>query len=156
MRLGLVFVAASALTLSGCSDPQTITLDFSSNPLRLIIDHRGWPRPFMCPRVTQFALASNEDGAVWELESDDARGVPARQLALIYGQVPPGFHQITPSGSVKAPVLLSGRTYFVAAGGPRSIYRIVFALPVDALEAIRGGPVAPVPASQPSSQPNTQ
>jgi len=136
---------------SGCSKPQTITLDFSSAPVRLIINHAGWPRPFMCPRVNQFAMASNEDGAVWELESDDPGGVAARQLAMIYGEVPPGFHQITPAGTARAPALVAGRTYFVAAAGPESVYRIVFALPLDAIEALRGGPR---PAASPSTQPS--
>lgn len=151
LRRGTLLFLLLTTVSSGCSKPQTITLDFSSAPVRLLINHQGWPRPFSCPRVTQFAMASNEDGAVWELESDDPGGVAARQLAMIYGEIPPGFHQITPVGSARAPALISGRTYFAAAAGPRSVYRIVFALPLDTLEAIRGGAI---PSGRQSSRPS--
>ena len=149
-RWTFLFSAVLASALTCCTRPQHITLDFSAAPVRLLINHEGWPRPFYCPRVTQFALASNEDGGSWELESDDPHGVPARQLAIIYGEPPPGFHQITPKDSARPAALELGRTYYVAAAGPKSIYRMVFALPLDTLEAIRGGRFPRTPSTHPA------
>src|ERR1043166_4030710 len=138
-------------SLAGCGDPQKITLDFSSKPVRLVINHEGWPRPFYCPRVNQFAIASHEDGAVWELEAGDPGGVRARQLAIIYGEPPAGFHQITPKDNGHPAALAIGRTYYVAAAGPRSVYRMVFSLPQYTIEAIRGGPIPREPSTRPAT-----
>ncbi len=128
---------AVGLVLCGCNRPGAIDVDLTSHPVRFLIDHRGWPRPFMYPRVTEFAVASEEDGAVWQLAAESAEGVPAKELAIVYGERPRGFVQTVPT-SGRPPRLMEGRTYYVAAGGPRSVYRIVFALPLE-----RGMPMPP-------------
>lgn len=121
---------AAGVFLCGCNRPGAIDVDLTSHPVRFLIDHQGWPRPFVCPRVTEFAVASDEDGAVWQLAAESAEGIPARELAIVYGELPRGFVQIVPA-SGQPPRLMEGRTYYVAAGGPRSVYRIVFALPLE-------------------------
>lgn len=121
---------AVGLMLCGCNRPGAIDVDLTSHPVRFLIDHRGWPRPFMYPRVTEFAVASDEEGAVWQLAAETAEGVPVKELAIVYGEVPRGFVQTVPT-SGRPPRLMEGRTYYVAAGGPRSVYRIVFALPLE-------------------------
>lgn len=131
--------------LPGCQSVGVIEVDVTAQPPRFIVHHQGWPAPFHWPRVTEFAIASEEDGAVWELRSASSDGEPARQLAFIFGEVPPGFFQLTPDKAARARPLVVGRTYFVAAGGPSYIYRIVFALPVDTWTLDR-----PPPASAPA------
>ncbi|QDV89040.1 hypothetical protein RAS2_01010 [Phycisphaerae bacterium RAS2] len=127
---GLIMGCAAGVFLCGCNRPGAIDVDLTSHPVRFLIDHRGWPRPFMCPRVTEFAVASDEEGAVWQLAAESAEGVPARELAIVYGELPRGFVQTVPT-SGRPPRLMEGRTYYVGAGGPRSVYRIVFALPLE-------------------------
>ena len=115
----------------GCIEPEPVQIDLTSRPIRFIIDHEGWPRPFWWPRVTEFAIASEEDGPVWELHSEAPKGVLARNLGIVYGEVPPGFYQTFPDQN-KHPVQLGmGRTYYVAAGGPKALYRLAFALPIE-------------------------
>lgn len=126
--------------LPGCQQAEVIEVDVTAHPPRFIVDHHGWPRPFWWPRVTEFGIASEEDGALWELRSASTGGEAARQLAIVYGEVPPGFVQVTPDKSAKPAPLVQGRTYFVAAGGPSSVYRIVFALPVDYWTPLRSSP----------------
>jgi hypothetical protein len=138
--LGFLF-----LFLPGCQRDGVIEVDVTAQPPRFIVQHRGWPAPFHWPCVTEFAIASEEDGCVWELRSAADGGEPARQLAFIYGEVPPGFVQLTPEKAARPRALVAGRTYFVAAGGASHVYRIVFALPVDYLT-----PVRPPPASAPA------
>jgi len=123
-----IFVFIYAGGAIGCVPDQTIHVDLTAEPVRFIIDHSGWPAPFRYPRVTEFAIASEEDGAVWEIETVAPGGVPARDLAVIYGHVPEGFAQNRPPHA-SPPPLVRGRTYFVAAGGSESVYRMVFALP---------------------------
>lgn len=129
-----MLLCLAGVVFTGCNDPGTIDLDFTGQPVRFFIHHRGWPRPFHWPRVTEFAIASEEDGAIWQLRSEDSEGQPARELAIIYGRLPPGFVQEFPAGSTAPVPLQRGRTYYVAAGGPRAVYRMVFALPITALE----------------------
>jgi len=124
-------IVAFLALLSGCQRVGVIEVDVTSQPPRFIVNHHGWTVPFRGPRVTEFAIASEEDGAVWELRSAAPRGEKARQLAFVYGETPPSFVQVTPEKTARPRPLVPGRTYFVAAGGPSSVYRIVFALPVE-------------------------
>ena len=125
--------------LIGCGEPGAIAVDLSSTPVRLIINHQGWPRPFWWPRVTEFAIANDRDELVWQLASTDPAGLPAHQLAFVYGRVSPGFHQLFPVDAAPPPPLRPGRSYYVAAGGPRSLYRMVFSLPQDPAELLHSG-----------------
>jgi len=127
-------VAAGVLAMSGGCGPEPIDVDMSSSPVRFFIDHRGWPRPFWWPRVTEFAIADDRDELVWHLQADDETGRLAHKLAFIYGREPPGFHQVFPLEGAPPPPLVRGRTYFIAAGGPRAVYRMAFSLPVDSRE----------------------
>lgn len=114
----------------GCGGGEHIGVDLSADVPRFII-HRpslGWPVRW--PLVNAFVIASEEDGAVWELRSTDPSGLPARRLAIIYGQVPSGFYQVLPSENVAPAALRKGRLYFVGATGPKAGFRTVFALPI--------------------------
>ena len=136
---------------TGCGrEPGSIEVDVSARPVAFTIHHYGWPRPFSWPCVTEFAIASDEDVAMWQLESVDPKGVPANQLMLVYGEVPDGFIQTAPAGQDEVKPLQVGRTYFVAAGGPDSIYRMVFALPMDGI-----APMPPQLRRRPGVQPTT-
>ena len=133
-RLGvplLLFIGAPALP--GCG-PETVDVDLSCRPVRFIIDHQGWPRPFWWPRVTEFAIADSKDELVWHLRSSDPGGELARQLAIIYGRVPPGFEQVFPQKGNGPVPLQRDRNYYVAAAGPSAVYRMVFSLPLEAAE----------------------
>ncbi|HKQ47447.1 MAG TPA: hypothetical protein VJZ71_05220 [Phycisphaerae bacterium] len=130
---------------AGCQRDGVIEVDLTAQPPRFIVHHRGWPAPFHWPRVTEFAIASEEDGGIWVLRSATSEGEPARQLAFVFGEVPPGFVQLTPDKAARVRPLVVGRTYFVAAGGPTYVYRIVFALPVDTWT-----PVQPSPTTSPA------
>lgn len=143
-----VYLTLFLLLISGCQRDGVIEVDVTAQPPRFIVHHRGWPAPFHWPRVTEFAMASEEDGAVWELRSSSPDGEPARQLAFIYGEVPPGFVQLAPDKAARVHPLVVGRTYFVAAGGPSHVYRIVFALPVDTWTGFQ-----PPPSSAPANSP---
>ncbi len=119
-------------------------MDLTSTPVRFIVNHRGWPRPFWWPRVTEFAVASSESEQgelLWQLKSTSAQGELAHRLAFVYGRVPPGFTQVHP-GEAQAPEPPEpGRVYYVAAGGQDSLYRMAFSLPVtlrDVEEPSRG------------------
>lgn len=119
------------IPLSGCAVEGPIEVDSTTEPVRFIINHRGWPRPFWSPSITEFAIASEEDGPIWQLESADGAGVTARQLAIVYGQIPSGFVQAFPEQAKDPAKLKPGRNYFVAAGGPKAIFKVVFAVPID-------------------------
>lgn len=55
----------------------------------------------------------------------------ARNLGIVYGEVPPEFYQTFPEQN-KHPVRLEmGRTYYIAAGGSKALYRLAFSLPVE-------------------------
>ncbi len=120
----------------GCGGGENIGVDLSADAPRFLI-HRptlGWP--FRWTMVDAFVIASEEDGAVWELRSTDPAGLPARRLAIIYGQVPSGFYQVLPSESAAPAELRAGRLYYVGATGPKVGFRTVFALPIRS----RGSP----------------
>ena len=140
--VGAILVAA---TVSGCQKPQAVDVDLSTKPARFLINHHGWPRPFWVPRVTEFAIATEQE-SIWQLESTSERGTSARELAIVYGEVPDGFRQVFPEDNDKPKELQQHLTYFVAAGGKKALYRIVFSLPVEPLELH----YPPPPASQPN------
>ncbi|MEK6644888.1 MAG: hypothetical protein AABZ08_13375 [Planctomycetota bacterium] len=117
----------------GCAQPQAVIIDYSTVPMRFVIDHQGWPRPFKTPRVTEFAIANDQDELVWQLAATDG-GADARGFAIVYGEPPRGFEQVFPEKSERPKPLVRGRTYFMAAGGKSAVYRMVFALPQDPLE----------------------
>jgi hypothetical protein len=121
------------LALSGCAS-ETVDVDLSCHPARFIVDHKGWPRPFWWPRVTEFAIADSKEELVWHLKSAAPGGELARQLAFIYGRVPPGFEQLFPEKNKAPSPLQRDRTYYVAAAGPSAVYRLIFTLPVEADE----------------------
>ncbi len=129
MQARLLPILLFLLLYSGCNQPGTIEVDTTTRPVRFIVDHQGWPRPFWRPRVTEFAVASEEDGLLWQLESVRSEGEPADQLAFIYGKPPPGFRQLHPHEAAAPKRFVGGRSYFVAATGPNEVYRVVFALP---------------------------
>jgi hypothetical protein len=140
---GIVVVAAVAVyilltfAVTGCGRPEAIEVDLSSMPVRFVIDHSGWPRPFWWPRVTEFAMGSEEDDLLWQLEATDSRGELAHKLAFVYGEVPPGFAQVFPAVGRCPRPLTPGRSYYVGAAGPKAVYRSVFALPISSDEAAR-------------------
>ncbi len=114
----------------GCGGGENIGVDLSADAPRFIL-HRpvsGWP--FRWPMVDAFVIASEDDGAVWELRSTDPTGLQARRLAIIYGQVPSGFHQVLPKENAAPAALHAGRLYYVGATGPHERFRTVFALPI--------------------------
>lgn len=117
--------------LSGCAVEGPIEVDSTTEPVRFIINHRGWPRPFWSPDITEFAIASEEEGPIWQLEAATGQGVKARQLAILFGRVPSGFVQTFPAQAEKPRRLKPGRNYFVAAGGPKAVFKVVFAVPID-------------------------
>ncbi|HVP11924.1 MAG TPA: hypothetical protein VMV94_12150 [Phycisphaerae bacterium] len=144
-----------SLIVAGCGRPETVEVDLSSSPARFIVDHAGWPRPFWWPRVTEFAIGSEEDDLLWQLQATSDRGELAHKLAFVYGQVPPGFAQVFPAVGTAPKPLIPGRSYFVGAVGPKAVYRAVFALPVSPEEAPhrRPGRQSSSDPGEPSSQP---
>ncbi len=146
-------------TTFGCSHEGIVRVDLQPDPVRFIIDHAGWPRPFWSPRVTEFAIASEEDGPIWQLQSIDEFGLAARNLIFDYGRVPAGFVQIFPEDGRRPTSLRTHRTYFVAAGGPNAVYRIVFAMPVSGwtpvLPVVPRNPREFLPANPTTTQPTT-
>jgi len=145
-RRALVCLVLACLTFSGCSNQEgTIDVDLSVSPPRFIIEHQGWPRPFWWPRVTEFAIGSNEDDLLWQLQAADDFGELACGLAFVYGQVPAGWQQVFPAEGARPKPLAAGRSYYVGAGGPKSVYRVVFALPLSMEEAAERRRSSPVP-----------
>jgi hypothetical protein len=127
---GLLFTCAATV---GCAQNQCCDVDFSSSPPRFVINHQGWPRPFWVPRITEFAVASEEDeDAIWQLEAADSSGVPAKRLVIVFGEVPDGFVQVRPEKSAPPKTLQQGRTYYVAAGSRQYTYPMAFRLPMGA------------------------
>lgn len=144
VRLGIALVLGiAAVAVCGCGRPGVVDIDLTTSPVRFIVDHHGWPKPFWWPRVTEFAIGSDKDELLWHLETSRSTGEPADRLAFIYGQVPPGFRQLVPAGDAPPQPLKTGRTYYVAAVGPRAVYRMVFSLPQSPLEAGLMKPAAP-------------
>jgi hypothetical protein len=137
----------------------TIEVDLSAAQVRFIIDDRyGWQGLFRRPKVTNLAIASQEDELLWELRAVAAAGEPTDRLAFVYGQVPPDFEQVFPKGGASPKPLVAGRSYFVGVTGPREAYRVAFALPVHALDwqqdRLRAGePPSSPPTTGPTSQP---
>jgi hypothetical protein len=119
----------------GCGGGENIGVDLSADAPRFLIHRPILGSPFRWPRVTAFAIASEEDDAMWELRSTNPAGLPARHLAIIYGRVPPGFYQILPNDNATPAALRKGRLYYVGATGPEAAFRTVFSLPIDSLEA---------------------
>ncbi len=148
--LPAILALALSFPLAGCQQEGVIEIDLRAKPVKFLIDHRGWPRPFWYPRVTEFAIASEEDGPIWQLEAADETGQPARDLEITYGLIPKGFVQILPEGGLRPRKLVTHRTYFAAAGGPRSIYKMVFSMPLTNWSPI---PPTPEPKYDASSQP---
>ncbi|MBN2561885.1 MAG: hypothetical protein JXQ75_13240 [Phycisphaerae bacterium] len=131
----LLLVAGLLLPVSGLGcGPEPVQVDLSSTPIRFVIDHKGWPRPFWWPRVTEFAIADGQNDLIWQLESSNPDGELAHRLAFVYGRVPPGFCQVFPASDAVPASLERGQTYYVAAGGPRALYRMAFSPQVEALE----------------------
>lgn len=130
-----LILSAAPCLLTGCQKPQAVLIDYSTAPMRFVIDHQGWPRPFKSPRVTEFAIANDQDELVWQLAATEGGGAEARGFAIVYGEPPRGFEQVFPEKGERPRPLIRGRTYFVAAGGGSNVYRMVFALPQDPLEA---------------------
>jgi hypothetical protein len=150
----ILLLLAAGLLAGGCRDPETIQLDFTSHPVRFIIDHRGWPRPFWWPRLTEFAIATEEDGAIWQLQAPVDDGPLARNFVITYGEVPPGFMQVFPEKQDPPAPLRTGRRYFVAAAGPASVYRMVFSMPIGPRDLLSGGP-PPASATEEPQPPQT-
>lgn len=148
-RLSLSTMLLCFAPAAGCSVEGRIDVDASALPSRFHIHQKGWPAPFYIPRITEFAIASEEDGPIWQLEAESGKGVMARNLAIEYGILPTGFVQVYPEGDQKPTALRTGRTYFVAAGGPKAIYRMVFALPVESWR-----PISPTPAQKEPDDPS--
>jgi len=138
-RNGFAALAALAAACAGCGPYEgVIQIDQTAEPIRFIVHHDDWPRPFWYKRITEFAIASDQDGRIWELKSASPRGVGANQLALLYGRTPEAFTQSYPAGNERPGRLVRGRTYYVAAGGPRALYKMAFALPVTGWEVTTG------------------
>lgn len=136
IRSAIPTVSILFAAICGCQRPQIVDVDLSAAPPRFILNHQGWPRPFWAPRVTEFAIATDSE-PLWQLEATGTRGAPAREWAIPYGEVPEGFRQVFPEGNEKPKPFRQGRTYFVAAGGRSTVYRMVFSLPIDPLEVDR-------------------
>ncbi len=110
-----------------------------------VIPEHDWLAPFSKPTITEFAVATPDDdeNVVWRLAADTETGVPARGMAITFGTPPAGFRQIAPDESSRPRPLVPGRNYYVAAGGPTNVYRLIFAMPVEVGR----------PAEQPTSAP---
>ncbi len=122
---------ALALCVFGCHDPTVIDVDFSDETPRFLIHHRTWGWPVLWPRVNAFAIASDEDGKMWELRSRLPEGVPARDLVFEYGETPTEFRQTFPIHDARPRRFSGGRNYFIGATGPNDErYRMVFGLPM--------------------------
>jgi hypothetical protein len=141
----------------GCSRPETVEVDLSATPARFVIDHAGWPRPFWWPRVTEFAIGSEEDDLLWQVQATSAEGELAHKLAFVYGEVPPAFMQVSPPPGKAPKPLIGGRAYYVGAIGPKAVYRAVFALPISPAEVShRERTTSPAPDQEsPSTMPAT-
>jgi len=127
---GLIVLIGACLA-GGCGRIQIMEVDLSGRQPRFLVNHRGWPRPFRIPGVTEFAIGGEDDDSVWwHVKSVAPEGEPADDLAFVYGQVPPGFRQVYPKDDAAPQPLEPGRNYLVAAGGRHHLYRVVFALPV--------------------------
>ena len=134
----------------------------SREPIRFIINHKGWPAPMWYPTVTEFAIAGDDDRLVWQIESSDEIGRRAFEFEIVYGRVPQGFQQVYPVAGAAPARLVPERTYYVAAGGPEEqrgeLYRMVFALPRRKSQDDRlpGSPEQwrgmPLPDSKPTNQ----
>lgn len=130
--LASVSAAAFAPLATGCVDHSQIVVDLSADEPRFIIHHPGFGWPFLWPRVQEFAIASDEDGSLWELRSTSPDGVAANQLAITYGEPPDGFFQAHPAENARPRRLKRGCTYYLGANGTAGSYRGVFALPIEA------------------------
>lgn len=110
-----------------------------------VIPEHDWLAPFSKPTITEFAVATPDDdeNVVWRLAAETETGVPARGMAITFGTPPAGFRQIAPDESSRPRPLVPGRNYYVAAGGPTNVYRLIFAMPVEVGR----------PAEQPTSAP---
>jgi hypothetical protein len=132
-----LIISCCLIAGAGCNSEYTVEVDLSAPEPRFIFDGRTWGWPFRWPRVNALAIGADEE-SMWEIESVDPKGVPARQFAIVYGELPEGFVQTHPKQNLHPKRLTQKRNYFVGAGGPNNeIFRTVFALPVHA-----AGPVA--------------
>jgi len=121
-----------SLLAGGCGASDRIAIDLSAPTPRFILNKPTWGWPFRWPMVNALAIASKQDGALWEIRTTDPDGLAAHRLAIIYGQIPPGFYQVVPDDNAHPPPLRAGRNYFVGATGPDATFRAVFALPIQA------------------------
>ncbi len=146
----LCFALVSSLGC-GARDEQTVQyeigVDLTADHPRFFFHHPTWGWPVLWPKVSELAVASDEDGLLWKLEATDPGGVAAQELAIVYGEAPDGFFQVEPQNNTRPRHLTRGRVYYVGATGPGAVFRAVFALPV--------GRYGPAPRSDwaPSSQP---
>ncbi len=126
-------VLISYLSSTGCANEHRIEVDLSTTAPRFILTGKTWGWPFVWPRVNALAIGADSE-PVWELEALDKQGVAARELAIVYGEVPKGFVQKHPGGDVRPGRLIPGKTYYVGATGPGDeVFRTIFALPMDPL-----------------------
>lgn len=116
-----------------------------------VIPQHDWLAPFDKPTITEFALASPDadEEIVWRLAAETEAGVPARGLAITFGVPPAGFRQVAPDETSRPRPLVPGRNYYVAAGGPTNVYRLIFAMPVSQGRPAETPTSAPVDESFP-------
>ncbi len=145
-RLRCIIVSFILLfALNGCGKPECIKIDLSGEEPRFLIHKPGWGWPFLWPRVDALSIASEEEGEVWRLKATDPTGVPARHLAVVFGQPPNGFFQELPENEAKPKPLVPGRNYFIGAVGQSLACGIGFALPVGQFGAT---PMRPLPGAE--------
>ncbi len=107
-----------------------IGVDLTADHPRFVFHHPTWGWPFRWPKVSELAVASDEDGLLWKLEATNPAGQAAQELVIVYGEAPDGFSQVEPQGNARPKMLTRGRVYYVGATGPGAVFRAVFALPV--------------------------
>lgn len=134
-RTSALFTFLLILASAGCRSTWPIEADLSAASPRFEMHGRTWGWPVRWPHISAFAIGA-DDESLWEIETIDQKGVPARQLAIVYGEVPEAFVQNHPPNNARPKPMVPGRSYFVAATGPNDeVFRTVFAVPIGPLGA---------------------
>lgn len=123
-------VSVAGLVATACSHDSQILIEFDGETPIFIVDQPSLTWGVPPARMDGLAVA-NEKEAFWEIRSIDESGVEVGGSEIIYGQLPEGFEQITPSNGGRAKDIYPGESYYLGATGPDdATWRAIFALPV--------------------------